>query len=198
MLGQYKFDLQTFEKSCARTMDPVYIEPAQLCRAFFVLASGAALGANAIPSLRQWFISYGARSIRASPARATSRIENSSKSTIFLALAAQLQVPHSWFTHYYITSISLSIFWAYQLLMSGIVFRFLASVSTSDTQASMTINQVLLVWLMMMLQGCRRFYECITLLKPSASKMHISSWVLGIAFYVIVSVSVWVEGIRES
>lgn len=190
--------ISNIERSCARTMVPVYIEPAQLCRAFFVLASAAALGASAIPPLRQWFISYGARSVRASPAGATSHVESSNKSTFFLSLAAKLQVPHSWFTHYYITSILMSIFWAYQLLISGIAFRFLSSLSTTDTQASMTLNQVLLVWLMMMLQGCRRFYECTTLLKPSAAKMPISSWALGIAFYVIVSVSVWVEGIRES
>lgn len=179
-------------------MGPVYIEAAQLCRAFFVLASAAALGANMIPPFRKWFISYGARSVRPSPAIATSHDDNSSKSNFFLFLAAKLQVPHSWFTHYYITSIFLSIFWAYQLLMGGIAFRVFASISTSDAQASMTMNQVLLAWLMMMLQGCRRFYECITLLKPSAAKMPISSWALGIAFYVIVSVSVWVEGIGES
>jgi 3-oxo-5-alpha-steroid 4-dehydrogenase 3 / polyprenol reductase len=177
-------------------MVPIYLDPAQLCRAFFVLASAAAVGANSIPPLRQWFISYGARSVAASPVGATLH-ENSSKSTSFSALAAKMQVPHSWFTHYYITSVLSSIFWAAQLLTSGFAFRFVASFSTRDTQASMTMNQVILVWMMMMLQGCRRLYECITLLKPSVSKMPISSWALGIAFYLAVGISVWVEGIRK-
>jgi 3-oxo-5-alpha-steroid 4-dehydrogenase 3 len=124
--------------------------------------------------------------------------QNNKISAILLDLAAKIQVPHSWFTHYYIISVLSSFFWAYQLITRGNAFLFLASLYAGDAEASMTMNQIVLVWLFMTLQGCRRLYECATLLKSSAAKMPISSWALGVAFYLIVGVSIWVEGIRKS
>jgi len=62
---------------------------------------------------------------------------------------------------------------------------------------TMTTNQVVLTWLLMAAQGCRRLYECIALTKPSEAKMPTPAWLLGNAFYLAVGIAVWVEGIRE-
>ena len=43
-------------------------------------------------------------------------------------------------------------------------------------------------------QGVRRLLESSTLAKPSASKMWVLHWLLGIVFYLAVGISVWIEG----
>ena len=60
----------------------------------------------------------------------------------------------------------------------------------------MSLDQVILVWLLMTMQGCRRLYESLALGRPSQSKMWFGHWFLGIGFYMAVSMAVWVEGIR--
>lgn len=52
---------------------------------------------------------------------------------------------------------------------------------------------------MMFAQGLRRLYETLVIMSPpgakSNSKMHISHWILGLLFYIGMSVAIWVEGI---
>lgn len=45
-----------------------------------------------------------------------------------------------------------------------------------------------------MIQGSRRLYECVYISKPGTSKMWIGHYLLGIGYYVVMSVAVWVEG----
>jgi 3-oxo-5-alpha-steroid 4-dehydrogenase 3 len=59
----------------------------------------------------------------------------------------------------------------------------------------MAFEQVALTWLLMLVQGSRRLYECLVLSTPSQSKMWIGHWALGILFYVATSVAIWIEGI---
>ncbi|PQE16092.1 3-oxo-5-alpha-steroid 4-dehydrogenase protein [Rutstroemia sp. NJR-2017a WRK4] len=59
----------------------------------------------------------------------------------------------------------------------------------------MSVNQVALAWTLMALQGGRRLYESLTLTKPSESKMWVGLWGIGIAYYIAIGVSVWIEGI---
>jgi 3-oxo-5-alpha-steroid 4-dehydrogenase 3 len=47
---------------------------------------------------------------------------------------------------------------------------------------------------MMFLQGARRVFEHATIIKPSKSSMWVVHWVLGLFFYLSISVAVWVEG----
>lgn len=62
----------------------------------------------------------------------------------------------------------------------------------------MTLCQVQLVWLMMMGQGVRRLYESIVFAKPSTSTMWIAHYIIGISFYLVTSVAVWIEGIGKT
>lgn len=61
----------------------------------------------------------------------------------------------------------------------------------------MTVNQLTLSWTLMALQGSRRLYESFTLTKPSQSKMWVGLWAIGIAYYLFMGISVWIEGIGE-
>jgi hypothetical protein len=49
---------------------------------------------------------------------------------------------------------------------------------------------------MMTVQGARRLYECITLTKPSQSKMWSVHWIIGLAYYLAMTMAVWIEGMR--
>lgn len=176
-------------------MDGVILAPAHLIRSFFILASIAALSVNAIPILRQRFLLYGSR--QADVPSGSKSVDISNR---FLDALAKLQVPHSWFIHFYIASVASSLIWAYQIVTNGVAFQYIASFAAKHEAAtcSMTVNQIAVTWALMTLQGCRRLYECCTLGKPSQAKMPIVSWVLGIAFYIAVGLSVWIEGIRMS
>jgi 3-oxo-5-alpha-steroid 4-dehydrogenase 3 len=73
----------------------------------------------------------------------------------------------------------------------------LAVYSRSAASGSMTANQVLLAWSMIFIQGTRRLYESLTLMRSSKSKMWVGLWGIGIAFYVTIGISVWIEGIGK-
>ena len=67
----------------------------------------------------------------------------------------------------------------------------------------MRFEQVKIAWLMLLVQGGRRLYECLSLSKEdifsventSTSKMWGGHWLLGLAFYAATSVAIWVEGV---
>lgn len=61
----------------------------------------------------------------------------------------------------------------------------------------MTLDQVSVVWFMMLAQGTRRLYECLEISKPSSSRMWVGHWLVGVWFYLSVTVAIWIEGIRE-
>lgn len=178
-------------------MNTLALDLAQVLRGFFLLATIAALSVNAIPALRQGFLLYGSRQ---TDFAATSKVNDRSrvKQKALLDIAAQLQVPHSWFIHFYISSVASSIFWGYQIATNGAVLAYIISLSANSgfATSSMTFNQVVITWTFMTLQGCRRLLECLTLVKPSKAQMPILSWLLGIAFYISVGLSIWIEGIR--
>lgn len=64
----------------------------------------------------------------------------------------------------------------------------------SGSSKSMSINQIFLLWSFMLLQGIRRLLESMFVTKTSASKMWIVHYVLGIGFYMIMGVAIWIEG----
>jgi len=177
------------------------MDPAFLCKVFFTLGSAVDIGGTFFPSFRNQVMNYGSRSIPMQPTTTGSRTaRNASRSHLqkLFNFMASFQVPHTWFIHYYMISVACSIFWAYQITTQGSVFQFLVhQARRHGGYGRMTINQVLLAWSFMMLQGSRRLYECVTLTKPSQSKMWAGLWLIGIAYYVAMSLSVWIEGIRK-
>ncbi|KAK4216108.1 hypothetical protein QBC37DRAFT_417778 [Rhypophila decipiens] len=123
------------------------------------------------------------------------------------------QVPHSWFAAFYIVSVGCSLFWASQYVLyvrnkgddgaflnsalGLIAAKQVASSSTTDSSGGlMMINHVQLAvaWSMMFLQGSRRVYEHMVIMRPSKSTMWFVHWVLGLGFYMVTNVAVWVEG----
>lgn len=165
------------------------MDPALLCKIFFTMGTAIGLGGTLIPSFRTHIMNYGSRST--SPSTTVS----SPNSKTPLEYIAAIKVPHTWFAHYYMISTASSIFWAQQILTRGPVFRFLAAHSQASSQ--LTANQVLLAWSMMFFQGMRRLYESLTLMKPTQAKMWVGLWAIGIAYYIAMGLSVWIEGISK-
>lgn len=130
--------------------------------------------------------------------------ENAKDGGIFLPLIAHFtshwtQVPHSWFAAFYIVSVACSLFWAVQYLTDGSILRFIASnqalsLSGAD-EAGVTFEQLAAAWTMMLLQGGRRIYEHAAVMRPSSkSTMWFVHWLLGLSFYILTNVAIWVEG----
>jgi len=175
---------------------------------------------NSIPPLRSRFLVYGPRAAptcvkestsapTAQESRTTPRDKDPANGgnpvSRLLDGVASIQVPHSWFTHFYLVSVASSVFWAAQILLQGrvldTVLVWQRDASTEKTEGlsrrGMTLDQITVVWVLMTMQGVRRLYESTVLIKPSQSKMFFLHWVLGIGFYAVMGIAIWVEGIRE-
>jgi 3-oxo-5-alpha-steroid 4-dehydrogenase 3 len=92
-----------------------------------------------------------------------------------LDYAASLQVPHNYFTHFYVTSVVCSLFWAWRLRVWD------------------AAGQQQIVWALLLLQGLRRFLESRTYTSSSKSTMWFAHWVLGLLFYLTINMAIWVE-----
>ncbi len=162
------------------------LKPAQVCQGFYILASAAILALSILPAhLRSALMDYGARQ------------EDSEKKKgrgFITSLIGLLEVPHSWFYHYYILSVALSAFWAWQYLTQGSFMRTLAEAQVHDGEYGMEISRVYTAWGLMTMQGLRRIYESIYVTKPGSSPMLSLHWLMGLIFYADMSISVWIEG----
>ncbi|EER26255.1 hypothetical protein CPC735_004260 [Coccidioides posadasii C735 delta SOWgp] len=173
------------------------------CMALLLTDWQQILAANSIPMLRGRFIPYGARSGqpssgdgRESDPKATSNAPPSASSPKHvLDYMATWNVPHSHFMHFYIVSVLSSLLWALQLATRGPLFRAVAvTLNERNLRHAMSPGQVVLCWALLAIQGARRLYECITLTRPSASKMWFGHWLFGLGFYASMSVAIWIEG----
>lgn len=68
------------------------------------------------------------------------------------------------------------------------------SVGPSTQGKGMTVDQVVLCWSLVTVQGVRRLLETSFLGSSSRSKMWFIHWLLGISFYLALGVSCWIEG----
>ncbi|KAI0383081.1 hypothetical protein F5Y04DRAFT_38983 [Hypomontagnella monticulosa] len=173
------------------------ISPAVYCQLFYVLSAAAVLGIAAAPeSIQRLLTQYGARN----PAESVSNGKEGKAASdgplvgIVSWVTSVGKVPHSWFIHFYVLSLSCSAFWAIQFLCHGQVLELIARNQAPREISSMSINQVVITWALMTLQGARRLYEYVAVLRPSSSKMWIVHWLLGNAFYFFTSISIWIEG----
>lgn len=69
-----------------------------------------------------------------------------------------------------------------------------ARINPEHLQSSMSVNQAILCWVLMVVHSGRRLAECCVFSKPSASRMWFVHWLLGISFYLAATVAVWIEG----
>ncbi|KAK3295965.1 uncharacterized protein B0H64DRAFT_323630 [Chaetomium fimeti] len=173
------------------------VTPAQCCQAVFLLAAGGVLAVAVMPrDAKTLLVNYGARKAQTSPTDTPPRDVSDRGRLLSLidTITSWTQVPHSWFGAFYVVSLACSVFWLVQYLGDGAVLRFVASRQAAVQQPPATSGQVALGWFMMFLQGGRRVFEHLTIIKPSKSTMWVVHWLLGLLFYLSISVSVWVEG----
>lgn len=172
-------------------------------RGYYIVAAVAILVASAIPALNSRFLAYGSRSQPSPSLKKSSQsssstekkaIRQSSVTEQFLDHLATYQVPHGYFIHFYVLSVSSSIFWAWQFMSNGFLFTFL--VETAPKNGS-DPSQTALSWLLMLFQGMRRLYECFAFRTQSKSEIWILQYLFGASFYLITGISCWIEGARE-
>jgi 3-oxo-5-alpha-steroid 4-dehydrogenase 3 len=149
--------------------------------------------------LHSRFLAYGARtsSTTSSAGSETQPVVVKSQNPIENALdyLATLQVPHSWFASFYLTSVSCSLLCAVDYAFSGPIFTNIAAQITAS-RPSMTFHQVFITWIVVLAQGSRRLYECHALSRPSKSTMWVGHWILGMGFYAGLNVAIWIEGTK--
>ncbi|KAF2125743.1 hypothetical protein P153DRAFT_257293, partial [Dothidotthia symphoricarpi CBS 119687] len=141
-------------------------------RVFYLAASFLVLLLQAVPALRTRFLPYGSRATSPKPAQSG----HASIASQLLDYAASIQVPHNYFTHFYIISVSCSLFWGYKL------------------QLWSASAQLQVVWSLMLLQGVRRMLESHVYTSSSKSNMWFVHWLLGLVFYLSINVAIWIEG----
>ena len=153
--------------------------------------------------LRQKLVLYGARNVSkyrrteeqsSKPGSAASMPTHESQNA--LDSIADLQVPHSWFQYFYSFLIFLNLFWLVQFVSNSFVFVNIASSVLSTSAISMTFPQVGLAWVLLLAQGMRRWYESQVYQKDSRSNMWVGHFALGVIFYALTSVAIWIEGSR--
>ena len=173
------------------------LSPAQWCQAYFLVWSAILLLIRTAPeSIYFQFLGYGPRG-PSSHAGPVGQPDKNKKwlGTLATAIRSASQVPHSWFLHFYLTSVIYSAFWATQLLTRGSVVTYLAQRQAEGGGPSMTLGQVALMWAMLAVQGSRRLYESLWVLKlSSTSEMWVIHWFLGVGLYLSLGISVWIEG----
>ena len=74
----------------------------------------------------------------------------------------------------------------------------IARAQVKDGNQTVELGHVFLAWALMAIQGTRRLYESVVIMKAGKSPMSSIHWVVGLAYYASMSVSVWVEGSGES
>ncbi|RMZ66432.1 3-oxo-5-alpha-steroid 4-dehydrogenase [Pyrenophora seminiperda CCB06] len=146
-------------------------DAAVLLRVFYLAASLVILAIHALPALRTRFLPYGSRATGAEKKHHDHR----TALTRALDYAAALQVPHNYFTHFYLTSIACSLFWAlWQPLWQA-----------------QPLQQA--VWALLLLQGVRRMLESLAYMSTSKSTMSVAHWLMGLVFYLSINMAIWVE-----
>lgn len=180
------------------------VTPSQWIQAFYLAAAGGIVVLQGLPSsVRSNLMDYGARKSPGTEetkktGKTDSGKERKEDSEDMLArLIKAMQVPHSWFWHFYAVSVLGSAFWASQYATQGRVMRVLAGGQsqgkTGEAADPDALGRVVVAWVMMALQGSRRLYECVAVTKPGSSPMLAVHWLLGLMFYSVMGVSIWIE-----
>ncbi|KIY00227.1 uncharacterized protein Z520_03912 [Fonsecaea multimorphosa CBS 102226] len=156
-------------------------------KAFYLLSSLTILTVRLVPALSDRFLAYGARAgddARGNHEKSKSTKQNEpSVGGRFLDYVATLTVPHAWFTHFYVLSIACS-------LACLFTSHHYAGAITSQSQ---NMDIPVFCSMLMLLQGLRRLVECLVLGQQSNSRMWIGHYAIGLAFYMVTNIAIWVE-----
>ncbi|KAL6908828.1 3-oxo-5-alpha-steroid 4-dehydrogenase domain-containing protein [Trichoderma evansii] len=176
--------------------------PAEWCQGFFVVSTAILYGGHVFPeSARKALFAYGARRpahTQHGPNGQAPGQKAEAKADSLLVLTSYAQVPHSWFIHFYIVSVSWSIFWGWQYISKGSIMRAMAKTqhrfAMENHAPEVDLTATLVTCLLMSTQGARRLFECLFVSKSGSSPMSAFHWALGVAYYTAVGISVWVQG----
>ncbi|PHH80344.1 hypothetical protein CDD82_1816 [Ophiocordyceps australis] len=183
------------------------LSPAGVCQASLVAISAGILVLTVVPKhLRTALMAYGARRDHDAASNTAKKQADAGQggktetrhNASHLLRPWTLTVPHSWFLSYYVLSVTSSAFWAWQFWRRGSLMTAMAQAQVRlEPQAMHHYQQlphVILAWAMLSIQGCRRLYECLFVSKLGSSPMLVLHWLLGLAFYSLAGVSVWIQG----
>ncbi|MCJ1271247.1 Steroid 5 alpha-reductase 3 [Lobaria immixta] len=162
---------------------------------------------SSFPALRSRFVAYGSRATPTSDGQRQNlsdadedfkepgQVANKWPLSKLLDSIASIRVPHRWFIHFYLASMLSSAFWGYQILTRGFFWRVVCENPTvTIPRRTMSVDQVIWAWSLMSVQGIRRFLESLADAKASASKMFLAHWLLGLTFYVVMGIAIWIDG----
>ncbi|CAG8471453.1 964_t:CDS:2 [Ambispora gerdemannii] len=133
------------------------------------------------------------------------RTSSNSSLTKLTDLFVDLTVPKRWFRHFYVLGVLWVTFVTYELLIvrdtnDCLFVRLLRHFEDYySTTISLSYQQprgeCVLALLMLQIQTTRRMFECFWVERPSLdSKMHIGHYMVGITFYFMMGIAVWIEG----
>ncbi|KAH7135662.1 3-oxo-5-alpha-steroid 4-dehydrogenase-like protein [Dendryphion nanum] len=166
------------------------LDPVLLLRTFYLAASALILVIQVLPALRTRFLAYGSRATLISESNSASEPSQPvALSSRLLDFVASITVPHNYFTHFYVVSVLSSVFWIWLLWLSD-----RESIQPSWNLAGAEAATVGLAQLLMLLQGTRRLFESYTYTSSSKSEMWFGHWILGLVYYLVTNIAVWIEG----
>lgn len=162
-------------------------------RAFYIFAAYAIIIVRFIPDLSDRFLNYGARS-------STNDSLTKRKNSVLprwveiqfgpvLDWLAELTVPHSWFSHFYVCSTMCSAFWIWTHTQD----MEDALLKSDPTSITIWHARALLGLFLLQIQGLRRLYECLIVAKSSRSRMWFGHYFIGVAFYFVTNFAIWFE-----
>lgn len=107
------------------------IDPVRVVRTYFLMSSFFILIARTTDYTRRRFLVYGARAQTKLSEQAKYERSQHDKITRGLDVVAALTLPHSWFTHFYLISISSSIAWLCQITLNASLPQWMARKSST-------------------------------------------------------------------
>ncbi|KAK6509603.1 hypothetical protein TWF481_004338 [Arthrobotrys musiformis] len=198
-----------------------------IVRFFYVNAILITITLNVFPPFARRLYTYGknASDIDTKPTKAGAKDEDKKPRTTtkspldgLLDIVGKLQVPHSWFTHFYAFSFAVQLFWLLQVISHGRVLQLVlenlpgaqppedenATISKQEEEprivpgpdGSQSLETILLCIICMTMQSARRLWESIYIQKPGSSKMGILIYIAGITHYTMMGLATWCEGIQ--
>ena len=157
---------------------------------------------NSLPHIKRRYLTYGPRSTWVNATARSGAAEKDSQGCLvsgtvlqlqrILGVVETIQVPHGWFTHFYVFSVMSSLYWGAQIVSKGNVLQSLCL--RTKQPKSMSMERIILTWSLMAIQGVRRLAESILVNKRSRSRMWFAHWLLGICFYIAMGLAIWIEG----
>ncbi|KAB5570083.1 hypothetical protein GE09DRAFT_957593 [Coniochaeta sp. 2T2.1] len=172
------------------------VPPAEWLQLLYLVEAALILGLTILPEkVKGYLLAYGARASKTERTKGEEEDQDDWFAKLIRLVTSWGQIPHSWFGGFYAVSVAGSVFWLVQYLVDGSVLHFLTSWQVAASGPGMEPGQVVLLWSMMFLQGYRRLLESYLLVKPgSKSTMWIVHWLVGHVYYIMLSLTVWIEG----